>query len=97
MFTYLIIFCASLFLIVGMLTARILYKKLHDEHVFHKIVTFRARKVDLHIKERLKKFKRFLRYFNKKTFTLFIHLLIEETEYYFHKLTDFIKSKFPHK
>ncbi len=93
---YFYIFLGSLVLIVGMFAARLLYEKLHDEHIFHRLVTWRARKMDWHLKERIQKYRRFLRYFNKKTFSLFIHLVIEVTEEYFHKITKFIKSKLPH-
>ena len=96
MLTYSIIFGASLVLILGMLGARVLYGKLHDGHAFHRIVTHRARKANDRLKDRYKKTRRFLRYFNRKTFSLFIHLVIEQIEEYFHKATDFVRSKLPH-
>jgi len=96
MLTYAIIFAVSLVLILGMLFARVLYTKLHDGHFFHKLVTHKARKVNASLKERYRKFRRFLRYFNRKTFSLFIHLVIEKVEEWFHRATDFVRSKFPH-
>ena len=100
MFIYSIIFVSSLVLIVGMLTARLLYEKLHDEHLFHKLVTSQARRADWHLKERFakasQKIKIYFGYFNKKTFSLLIHLVIEKVDHYFHKVTDFVKNKFPH-
>lgn len=95
MLTYTIIFLVSLFLIVGMLTARFLYRKLHDEHFFHRFVTYRARNANVALKARYRKFRRILRYFNRKTFSLFIHLVIEKIEELFHKATDFVRSMFP--
>lgn len=91
-----IVFFISLILIVGMIVARLLYEKLHDEHFFHRLVTHRARKADWHIKERFENATKYLRYINKKTFSLLVHLIIEEIEHYFHRLTKFVKSKFPH-
>ncbi len=100
MLTYLIIFLSSLVLIVAMLGARILYRNLHDGHFFHKLVTHRARKADWHLKERFEQFshamRRYLSYFNKKTFSFLICVTIEKIEHYFHKMTTFVKNKFPH-
>lgn len=92
---YLIIFASSLVLIVSMIVARILYEKLHDEHFFHRVVTHRARRANLSLKDKMKKGRKIMRYFNKKTFALLVHLIIEEIEDYFHKATDFMKRKFP--
>jgi hypothetical protein len=93
---YLIIFASSLVLIVGMIAARILYKKLHDEHLFHKLVTHKARQANVKLQEKVRKGRKVMRYFNKKTFSLLVHLVIEEIEEYFHKVTDFIRRRFPH-
>jgi len=100
MFTYEIIFGISLVLIIGMIVVRILYEKLHDQHVFHRVVTDRARRADWKLQDRLKeggmRTRRFLRYFNKRTLVLLLHYCIEKVEGYFHKVTDFVRSKFPH-
>jgi hypothetical protein len=93
---YSIIFASSLVLIIGMILARLLYEKLHDGHFFHKVVTHRARKANVKLKTKMKRVRRIIRYFNKKTFTLLLHLLIEEIEDKFHKATDWAKSKLPH-
>lgn len=92
------IFVGSLILIAGMIAARLMYEKFHDydDHFFHDLLTHRARKIDWKIQENVQKFKNFLRYFNRKTFALFIHLSIEKVEEYFHKMTNYVRNKFPH-
>ena len=91
------IFVISLFLIVGMIAVRLMYEKFHkhDEHFLHGLLTHRARKIDWKIQNHVSKFKNFIRYFNKKTFSLLIHLVIENVEEYFHKMTSYVKNKFP--
>ena len=95
-FIFSVIFFISLLLVVGMVAARLLYEKLHDEHLFHKWVTHPARNANLYLKVRIKKVQRLIRYCNKKTFSLFIHLVMEKLEEHFHKITDWVRSKFPH-
>lgn len=98
MSVYTIMFAGSLVLILGMIASRILYERLHDEdeHFFHRMLTHRARRMNLSLKGGIKKCKQILKYFNKKTFALFVHLVIESVEEYFHKAMDFVRSKFPH-
>lgn len=96
MFTYTIIFFSSLVLMIGMIVARFLYKKLHEEHVFHRVVSHRAKTVNAHLMKKVKKGKRVIRYMNKKTFSLLVHYWIENIEIWFHKATDYVRSKLPH-
>lgn len=98
MLTYIIIFSVSLVLIAGMIVARLLYEKLHkhDEHFFHWLVTHRARRANWSIQDKYEQMKRFVGYFNRKTFHLFVHLIIDWFEEYFQKAARFVKSKFPH-
>jgi hypothetical protein len=96
MLIYSIIFFSSLVLMVGMLISRFLYEKLHEEHVFHRVVAVRAKKVDAVLKKKFRKVRRFLKYFNKKTFALLVHFVIEEIEERLKKFADFIRSRLPH-
>ncbi len=92
---YFYIFVVSAVVIVLMILSRVLYVTLHDEHFFHRLVSHRARKVDHVLRRKIAEVRKFLRYFNRRTFHLLIHLIIEEVEERFSKAMDFVRRKFP--
>lgn len=91
-----IIFFVSLFALIGMIAMRLHLDKLRRRELFQPVV-LHVKKVDVLMRKGIMKIRRFASFFNKRTFVLLVHYVIEEVEHYFHKFTDFIKRKFPHR
>ncbi|MFA6297047.1 MAG: hypothetical protein WC629_00605 [Candidatus Paceibacterota bacterium] len=96
MFIASIIFFTSLFFLVAMIGMRVVVNKLDEEHFIHKKID-PIKRLNLKMHQWVDEIKKFIRFFNKKTFTLLAYFLIEKADFYFHKLIKQIKAKLPHK
>jgi len=96
MFIASLIFFTSLFFLVAMIGARIVVDKLDEEHVIHrKIDSIKRFNFKLH--QWVDEVRRFVRFFNKKTFTLLAYFLIEKADFHFQRFVKKMKAKLPHK
>lgn len=91
-----IIFFTALALIILMIVVRLAYDQIMERNLFGKTIQF-IKKVDRFFLDKLWKLKRVVKFFNRKTFVLFGHYVIERAEFYFHKAVKYLKKKLPKK
>ena len=96
MFIASIIFFTSLFFLVAMIGARVVVDRLDDEHIIHRKID-PIKRLNFKLHQCVDETVKFLRFFNKKTFTLLAHYLIEKADFYFNKTLRYVKKKLPHK
>ena len=96
MFIASLIFFTSLFFLVAMIGARIVIDRLDDEHIIHQKIN-PIKRLNLKMHQWVDEMIRIARFFNRKTFILLAHFLIEKVDFYFRKVIKNIKAKLPRK